>query len=78
LACRDQLIPANLGELHDQATRAAEQRRRGARALPEPTVFGVADDTDESPIEIYVNGTAAETVNDFMRELATVLREATS
>jgi hypothetical protein len=31
------------------------------------------NDTDESPIEVAVNGNAADTVNDFMRHLAKVL-----
>jgi hypothetical protein len=32
------------------------------------------NDDCESPIEMYVNADAGETVNDFMRKLATVLR----
>ena len=36
------------------------------------------NDDSASPIEMYVNADAGKTVNDFLRQLAAVLREATS
>jgi hypothetical protein len=55
------------------------------RFRAEPTsVLGVAalleavahNDDCESPIAMYVNADAGKTVNDFLRQLAAVLREA--
>jgi hypothetical protein len=61
---------------------AAEVARRALFHAKPTSVLGVAalldalayNDDGESPIEMYINGDAAETVNDLMRELAAVLR----
>jgi hypothetical protein len=36
------------------------------------------NDEGDSPIEMHINSGACEPVNDFMRELAVVLRKASS
>jgi hypothetical protein len=54
---------------------AREHSRFGFAALLDALAY---NDDGESPIEMYINSAACETVNDFMRELAAVLREATS
>jgi hypothetical protein len=65
--------------------RAAEAARSALWGA-EPTILGIAallealahNDDRESPIEMYVNADGGKTVNDFLHELAGVLREATS
>jgi hypothetical protein len=68
----------------DTAMDAADDARQALFRAEPTTILGVAalleslahDGDCESPIEMYVNADAGKTVNDFLRALATVLREA--
>jgi hypothetical protein len=68
----------------DAAMHAADAARRAIFGAEPTTILGVAallealahNDDCESPIEMYVNADAGKTVNDFLRQLAAVLREA--
>jgi hypothetical protein len=68
----------------EAAMHAADAARSAIFGAEPTTILGVAallealahNDDCESPIEMYINSAACETVNDFMRELAAVLREA--
>jgi hypothetical protein len=70
----------------DAAMRTADAARSALLGAEPTTVLGVAallgalahNDDSASPIEMYVNADAGKTVNDFLRKLAAVLREATS
>jgi hypothetical protein len=63
---------------------AADAARSALYGAERTTILGVAallealalNEDSESPIEMYVNADAGKTVNDFMRQLAGVLREA--
>jgi hypothetical protein len=66
------------------AMHAADAARSALFGAEPTTILGVAallealahNDDCESPIEMYVNADAGKSVNDFMRRLAGVLREA--
>ncbi len=70
----------------DIAMDAADDARQALFRAKPTTVLGVAallealahNDDCELPIEMYVNADAGKSVNDFMRQLATVLREAST
>ena len=65
---------------------AADAAPKGLFRAEPTSVFGVAallsavahNDDSASPIEMYVNADAGKTVNDFLRQIAAVLREARS
>jgi hypothetical protein len=70
----------------DAAMDADEVARRALFRAEPTSVLGVAallealayNDEGDSPIEMHINSGACEPVNDFMRELAAVLRQASS
>jgi hypothetical protein len=68
----------------DAAMHVADAARSALFRAKPTSVLGVAallgalahNDDSASPIEMYVNADAGKTVNNFMRQLAAVLREA--